>query len=365
MTNLYLTFKIHQPHRITNYSIFNVGKLNDYFIDQREIIEVLAKTCYIPATKLMLDLLNRHEGNYKFALCINGSTIELFEKYYPEIIENLKIIAQNENVEIVSETYNNSLSSLYSDEEFENQIDKNNNKIKKMFNIEPKIFMNTLGIYNEKIGKILSKKGFSYVIVNDKYFKETTKDNNFILIPYNNSLTNYIDHFSNESFKDYPINVEKFSKLIKDEKNTNLVLDFEIMGEYHRAKSGIFRFFDKMPDKILKNGKYILSQDYSKSDYENNENVNYDKVNEGIYSSLLKNKMQKEIIEEISLLPFDKIDKEILNNIGYLQDIGNLKNLCLNNFDNNSPYEHFINLKNILKDIKLKIEKKVEIIQKV
>jgi alpha-amylase len=353
---------MHQPHRLVKYSVFNIGKNKDYFLDLREVIEVVAKTCYIPSLKLMLDLIDKNNENFKFSLCITGSTLELFEKYSPLVIDLLKKLIKTNQVELISTTYYNTLSSIYSLYEFERQIKNNNLIIQKILNKKPRVFMDTNGIYNSSYSNILLNNGFNFVIVDGRILKNPCKNNGLTLIPYNFELSDKINNdFSNKEFKDYPINIDKFSYWLNLNDNKNLCFDIEILGEIHKVQSGIFKFFEHLPKILLNNYRFIHISDFSNI----NENYSSKDFNYSL-NNLLANKMQKEIFNYISLYPYEDLDNEIVNDIGKLQDITNLKNMEINNFNKHSPYELFISYMNILKDLNLRLEnKKLKMINKV
>ena len=55
-------FQVHQPFRLRRYSVFDTDR--HYFDDYKnaEICRKVAHKCYLPANRLMLDLIRRHEG---------------------------------------------------------------------------------------------------------------------------------------------------------------------------------------------------------------------------------------------------------------------------------------------------------------
>jgi len=58
MVNICFYFQVHQPYRLKNYSVFDIGKDNNYFDNKKnkEIVEKVAKKCYLPTNNLMLYL---------------------------------------------------------------------------------------------------------------------------------------------------------------------------------------------------------------------------------------------------------------------------------------------------------------------
>ena len=115
MTNICMYFQVHQPFRLKqNYSIFDIGKNNDYFDDEKnkQVMQKIANKCYLPANKILLDLIKKYDGRFKVSFSITGTALEQFELYAPEVLESFKELAYTGCVEFLSETYHHSLAFL-------------------------------------------------------------------------------------------------------------------------------------------------------------------------------------------------------------------------------------------------------------
>ncbi len=125
-----LYFQVHQPFRVRKYPVFDIGHKTDYFDDakNKEIVDKVARKCYIPTNKLLLDLIKQHKGKFKVAFSITGTVLEQLEKHQPEVIELFKELSATGQVEFLSETYYHSLSYLYSKEEFKEQVNMHQQK---------------------------------------------------------------------------------------------------------------------------------------------------------------------------------------------------------------------------------------------
>ena len=57
MVSVSFYFQVHQPYRIRKYTIFDSGN-KDYFDHKKnkEIFQKVARKCYLPTNKLMLEL---------------------------------------------------------------------------------------------------------------------------------------------------------------------------------------------------------------------------------------------------------------------------------------------------------------------
>ena len=155
MVSVCFYFQVHQPIRLRKYSVFEIGKHANYFDDRKNeaIIKKIAGKCYLPANKIILDLINKNGGKFKVSYSMSGVVLEELERFAPEVIDSFKKLADTGNVEILDETYHHTLSCLHSKDEFKGQIGLHNKKIRQLFNYRPKVFRNTELIYNNDIAK--------------------------------------------------------------------------------------------------------------------------------------------------------------------------------------------------------------------
>ena len=118
-------FQVHQPFRLRTYRFFEIGGSHHYFDDyaNRSIMRKVADKCYLPANKLMLDLIKEYGTRFKIAYSLSGVVIDQFEQYAPDVLESFRKLAQTGCVEFLAETYSHSLSALKSREEFFRQVE--------------------------------------------------------------------------------------------------------------------------------------------------------------------------------------------------------------------------------------------------
>jgi len=161
MVDVCFYFQVHQPNRLRNYSIFDIGKNHSYFNDEKnqKILKKVAHKCYLPANAIILDLINKHQGKFKVSYSISGCILEQFEQFMPEVIESFSALLNTGHVELLDETYYHSLASVFDKEEFMEQIRLHNRKIKDVFRFEPRVFRNTELVYSNEIAKIAEEMG--------------------------------------------------------------------------------------------------------------------------------------------------------------------------------------------------------------
>ena len=173
-----LYFQVHQPTRLRLYRFFDIGKDSHYYDDfaNRTILKRVAQKCYLPMNQLLLEAITKNKGKFKLAFSITGSVLEQFERYAPEVIESFRALAETGCVEFLCETYNHSLASLISNQEFEHQVNKHKAAIEQFFGVTPKVFRNTELIYSDNIGKMarwIPWRGSFFMRKTYSFFRET------------------------------------------------------------------------------------------------------------------------------------------------------------------------------------------------
>src|SRR3954464_8387438 len=133
MASVCCYFQVHQPFRLRRYSVFDTDR--NYFDDVKnaEILRKVANRCYLPANRMMLDMIRVHEGRFRIAFSISGLAIEQFKLYAPEGIDTFRNIAETDCVVLLAERQYHSLAFLYSREEFRTQVEQRRAMIKELF----------------------------------------------------------------------------------------------------------------------------------------------------------------------------------------------------------------------------------------
>lgn len=380
-------FQIHHPERLRKYQFFDIGKKHNYFDNyaNRSELEDLAENCYLPANALLLDLIKKYEGKFKVAFSISGSAIDQLEMHTPEVIRSFQELAQTGQVEFLAETYSHSLASLSKDtDEFELQVKRHSAAIKELFGKKPVTFRNTSLIYSDKIGKRVADLGFKTMLTDGakhvlgwkspNFVYKNALDENLNLLLKNSKLSDDIAiRFSDRNWSEYPLTSEKYadwvSHSLQDTEVLNLFMNYEVIGHYNRAESGIFDFLRYFIQQITENPNYqfllpkevtkkhtakdILSVPYPISWTDEERDI----------TSWLGNELQKEAFTELfKIQPLVKKKKNAELNEDYsrLQASEHFYFMRTKLFSGadyhkyilpyESPYEAFINYMNVLSD---------------
>jgi len=275
MKSICLYFQVHQPFRYRRYRFFDIGNEHYYYDDyaNESILRKLADRCYLPANKLMLELIKKHKGKFKIAYSISGLALEQFELYVPEVIDSFKALAGTGHVEFLSETYSHSLVSLKNMELFKKQILDHDQLIWKYFGQKPTVFRNTELIYSDEIGAVIADMGYKAMVTEGARHILGWKSPDFLYVNAINPRLKVLMRnfklsddlafrFSNRSWNEYPLTAEKFVRWMNEMKKDeifNIFLDYESFGEHQAADTGIFRFLEHLPGAVFKYSKMTFA----------------------------------------------------------------------------------------------------------
>ena len=150
MSNISLTFVAHQPNRLIHYDFFKIGEHAFYEDDDlnARVLSTVAERCYFPATRLMKQLIELTGGKFRFGLALSGVILEQALYHRPDLIAAFKELAETGCVDFLVMPYYNSLASVYSPQEFAEQIEEHRELLKKLFRQESDVLMNTGMLYS-------------------------------------------------------------------------------------------------------------------------------------------------------------------------------------------------------------------------
>lgn len=388
---LCLYFQVHQPIRLRKYHFFDIGKNSDYYDDfaNRSITKKVAERCYLPANRMMLDLINKYGKNFKVGFSISGMAIEQFEQYAPEVIDSFKALAATGCVEFMAETYSHSLASLIDEGEFKSQVKRHSELMKKLFGVKPVTFRNTELVYSDEIGDMVARMGYTTMLTEGAKHVLGWKSPDFL---YTNSINPKLKlllknfrlsddiafRFSDRSWNEWPLTADKYAtwlnKTAQNEEIVNLFMDYETLGEHQAAGTGIFDFFANLPQQVFANTNFEFLTPKEVA-------IKHQPVaplhvpfptswadEERDVTAWLGNELQNEAFEELYKIK-DKVkalkDGAITHDFDCLQASDHFYYMCTKLFSDgaihkyftpyDTPYEAFINYMNVLSDLILRV----------
>ncbi|WP_423129073.1 glycoside hydrolase family 57 protein [Gaoshiqia sp. Z1-71] len=390
MRAICFNFQVHQPFRFRRYRFFDIGNDHYYYDDytNETILRKVTDHCYLPANKLLLDLIKKYKGKFKVSFSITGIALEQFELYAPEVLDSFKALAETGQVEFLSETYAHSLVALKCNDLFAQQIKKHDELIERHFGQQPKVFRNTEMVYSDEIGATVAGLGFKAMLTEGAKHILGWKSPNYLycnainprlkVLMRNFRLSDDLSfRFSNQNWSEYPLTPQKFvdwmNTNLKDE-IINLFLDYETFGEHQRAETGIFKFMEELPAAVFKRSDFQFATPSEVA--EQFQPISAVSVPHPIswadeerdLTAWLGNEMQQEAFNKLYELQnrMERVDDRALNeDWNHLQVSDHFYYMCTKFFSDGevhkhfnpfeSPYEAFINYMNVLSDFELRL----------
>jgi alpha-amylase len=392
-----LYFQVHQPFRLRTYRFFNIGQDHHYYDDyqNRHIIRRVAEKSYLPANKLMLELIREFGAAFRVSYSISGTALEQLQTHVPDVIRSFQSLAETGQVEFIAETYAHSLASLRNKEEFIRQVELHRRKIEELFGQKPLTFRNTELIYSDQIGEMVAELGFHTILTegakhilgwkSPNYMYCNTINPKLKVLLRNFRLSDDLTfRFSNQDWSEWPLTTEKFvkwmSKVDKKEEVLNLFLDYETIGEHQWKETGIFDFFKHLPSAVLSKSSFKFST--PEDLYNELQPVAAISVPHAIswadeerdLTAWLGNELQDEAFAK--LYSYEQklqncTDPGLQKDWLYLQTSNHFYYMCTKWFSAGevhkyfnpygSPYEAFINYMNVLSDFFIRVDENIEL----
>lgn len=388
MPKVCLYFQIHQPLRLKNISVFDIGnnKIKGYEDEKqnRTILKKVAEKSYVPMLTLLAQLMKERE-DFCTSFSITGVALEQFKNYSPEVVEKLKQVSQTGQLEFLAETYYHSLASLYSPIEFLNQVQMHRNIICDMFGQVPSVFRNTELIYTNKIAEMVMKMGYRGMLAEgaDKILRGRRPTRVYLspcglplLLKHYQLSDDIAFRFSQSSRSNKPLTADTFVHWINssfsDQETVNLFMDFETFGEHQWVDTGIFDFFYHFVHKFIDSGGRFVTaseavRDFPVDYYDSDSPVSWADTDRDITAWRGNNQQVDSLqkIYEVENRVLDSGDEKLIEDWRKLQTSDHYYYMCTkwaNDGDVHayfshykSPHTAYVNFNNAFADIKLRL----------
>jgi alpha-amylase len=265
MPDICLYFQVHQPNRLLPRDAPRLAgplAFEDEAMDAA-VLGHVCDTCYLPANRMFQRLIERHGGRFRMALSISGTLIDQLERHRPDVLDSFRELVAGGAVELLAETYYHSLAFLHSNKEFDRQVDLHLEKIEEIFHVRPRVFRNTELIYSDAIAAKAETLGFDGVLAEGVERNLKGKSPNFLYrapqtariktLLRNSWLSDDLGfRFADPAWQDHPLTPAKFSAWLADSPGdlVNLFMGYETIGEHQSADTGIFRFWENLPEAV-------------------------------------------------------------------------------------------------------------------
>ncbi|HEY4527389.1 MAG TPA: glycoside hydrolase family 57 protein [Candidatus Paceibacterota bacterium] len=393
MKSVCFYFQVHQPYRVKRYRLFDVGNDAEYFNDRsesdlnnRRIVEKVARKSYVPTTSLLLKLLREHP-ELRVSFSFSGTALEQLERYAPEALQLFKDVVDTGQVEVLGETYYHSLAFFYSLPEFERQVAKHRDAVRRIFGVWPRVFRNTELSYRNDVGHWAERAGYAGVIAEgwdpilgwrspNHVYRPKGAERIALLLKNYRLSDDVAFRFSSKNWSEWPLTAEKYGKWIEatDGDTINLFMDYETFGEHQWEDTGIFNFLEQLPREILKipdiafkTPSEVIAHYDQKDEVDMPTIVTWADTDRDL-TAWVGNPMQRAAIESLYSLEDNIIarnDHKLLEDWRRMQTSDHFYYMCTKWFADGdvhayfspyeSPYDAYIAYMNALSDLQLRV----------
>jgi alpha-amylase len=394
MPDVCLYFQVHQPNRLLPYDFFKIGE-NATYEDEAMNLEILNKVsekCYLPANRMFQRLVEENDGRFRMALSISGTLIEQLERHRPDVLESFKELVASGSVELLAETYYHSLSFVHSNKEFDRQVDMHLEKLEDVFHVRPRVFRNTELIYNDAIAAKAETMGFDGIIAEGVEWNLDGQSPNFLYrapttariktllrnIPLSDDLG---FRFSDQNWPEFPLTPEKFATWLAECEGdvVNLFMDYENIGEHQWEDTGIFEFWQAMPEAVAEAGLQWVTPSEAVELYRASREYSSERLTswadaERDLSAWMGNVMQQEAIAKVHRLEHKILavnDPELTDTWAKMQTSDHFYWMSTKGGTDGSvhsyftpypsPYDAYIYFMNVLADLQIRLRRAEEL----
>lgn len=386
MSVISLSFLAHQPYRLGAYDFFKIGE-HAYYEDEELNIRILnsvSERCYLHANRLMKQIIDLSGGKFKFALALSGVFLEQCYKHRPDVIMSFKELVDTGAVELLATPYYRSLASVYSPEDFREEIQKHSGLCRQLFGQKPKVLLNTAMTYSDSIARVAEDLGMTGIFADSvDYVLNGRNCNELYKAPGVADCKTFFRHggFSNDlaknrvnpSWEAYPLRSDTFADWVSRPQGSiiNICLNYEILGDIQDESTGVLPFWREMILSLLNRGNtFVTPGEAAASIPAAGECPCPDLITSGTYHTThdwLSNVLQNEAITKIYQVEAaikNSGDPDLLDTWRKLQTADHFLYMSTENSSFSpcsNPYDMYISYMNALADLQVRVGRLLEL----
>lgn len=386
--NISLTFHAHQPNRLIPYDFFKIGE-HAFYEDDRlngRVLSEVSERCYLPANRLMKQLIELSDGKFKFALALSGVILEQALHHRPDLITSFQELADTGCVEFLAMPYYASLASLYAQGEFAQQVNEHTELIRKLFGQTPTVLWNTGMLYSNAIAAQAYDMGFEGIMADGSSRMMSNRHTNDLqcapliaktkTIIRNRHLSNDLaNRRTDPTWNEYPLSPYTFADWLGQQEGqvVNLSMDYETLGERQPDSSGVFEFWRSMIMAALFNGSRFMTPGEIVREFSSTGTIDCpNPVSCSTFGTTTHwngNVMQQEAIKKIYDLEPSVKASEDLDMIHVWRKLQSADHFHYMEKSNGftpypSPYDAYIYYMNALADLQIRVQQEAMLIHK-
>jgi len=275
MTAIVFYFQVHQPYRLKPFHPRDVGRRKGYFDTpvNRAIVRRVARRCYLPMNRLLLEKIEETDGRFRCAFSLSGTAIQQMKDWAPRALDSFVALAETGCVEFLGETSHHSLAFLADPEELLAQVEGHCGVIEDLFGARPTTFRNTELVVDEPLARWVEERGFDVLLAEGADRLLGWRSPQHVYRPRGCErlkllLRSYLFsddiafRFSNREWPHFPLFADTFARWLhavpEQAQLLGLFMDYETFGEHQWAETGIMEFMRHLPAHVLEDERFTF-----------------------------------------------------------------------------------------------------------
>lgn len=357
--------QIHQPLRLSDYRVFDVGSDKEYFDGElnKRILLDCARRCYRPTLRILKRALE-DVAEAKLSFSISGLVLEQLESYAPEVLFDIEDLLSTGRVELFCESYYHSLSYVRDPDRFFEEVAMHRDAMTKRFGVVPRVLRNTELIFDESLAQHAHAHGYSHVLAcipNEEGVVRIAKSPVTVPLKSVRLSDDIAFRFSDHTWAEYPLSAATYARWVSEADHAHVFIDLETFGEHHREETGILSFLEELFPALARQGVgFALPSELEASRTISVSGTTSWADRELDLSAWLGNRIQKAAFEAIWALEeaafesgHERTWRELLtsDHFYYMATKSSADGIVHSYFNPyGSPYEAFIRYMNVVKD---------------
>lgn len=270
MNTISLVFKVHHPFYLRPYRFFDIGRRHNYYDDYRNkyLLKRFSERSYYQANALMGRLLDRYGEKFCFSFVFTGSSMDQMQWYMPELLDDFRRLVARPGVELLATDYSGSAISIMDRELWKQQVELHRQRTFGVFGKKPDVLAGTQLLYDDSIGTAAARMGFAGMLTEgakpvlgwkSPHVVYSHPDEKLKLILRDGGLSEDISlRFSDRNGPQWPFTADKFIDRMQadrisldDNSHVTIYVNYGVLGEFQERESGIFEFFEALPEQVL------------------------------------------------------------------------------------------------------------------
>ncbi|MFT7034743.1 MAG: alpha-amylase [Cyclobacteriaceae bacterium] len=351
-------FNFSAESHLNEYSFFDIGRNHQYF-DDKATEKAFLNNFYkkqLPLLEFIIDCSKRKDN--KFSLYFSGTFLELLSSRYPELIIKLKKLFDNDQMELLGGTYDDSVSSLFSIDVFKATVKKHKNLIESTFGHTPVNFTNSVNIYSDALSGVIKDLNFKSTLVPMIDWFVGSRSAKQAYLSSDQKLTLLLSDYK---AADYMINSKDSISLLRDKSLSDRLVVSQVDPLKTVFKRELIAVLNSL--KTRKSRFLTISQGISdhgtKEIYHMPETVALNTSGRDL-SYFIGNPLQQEVLEKMKTIKsqiLPKKDDSIMIDLIKLSTSDNFLLMSTNNEDGeiSKPYDCYLQMMNMLADLEIRL----------